>query len=165
MSSAFSENAEIVLGEVTASGLGGMVNVHVMHTSRFRNETLLQEGVMFQMAGLFGPSDSAWDNFLDWFRLHCPWAKKRCLQSMQWNNATITANPIVVFAPAVTLRLAQPFCSGDEAEHKPAGPWASEVHSIHAEAELLSTWHQSAFKSVMLSVPEPGPPAEWYGKT
>ena len=42
MSSASSENAEIALGEVTASGLGGMVNGHAMHASRFRNETLLQ---------------------------------------------------------------------------------------------------------------------------
>ena len=30
MSSAFSDNAETALGEVTASGLGGMVNGHAM---------------------------------------------------------------------------------------------------------------------------------------
>jgi hypothetical protein len=92
---------------------------------------------------------------------------KRCHQSMQWNNATITASPTAVFNPEPTLRLAQPSFEVIDAGsvHRPT-EFASETQLIQFPIELLSTWHQSAFKSVILSTPvEPGPALEWYGQT
>jgi hypothetical protein len=90
---------------------------------------------------------------------------KRYFQSILQTNATITANHTIVFNPTVASRLARPFTDDDKSEHKPIGLFASPTQSSHTEVELLSTWHQSAAKSVMLSRLGSGPLAERYGKT
>lgn len=73
---------------------------------------------------------------------------------MLWNIATAIASPTVVFTPVPTPPFAQPFTAGDGAQHAPTGLCPLEdAHSIHPIAELFSTWHQSAFKSLTLSLP------------